>query len=75
MQWCRVLGLQQTRTQERSSCPVFYVCDKHGSLLRPPPTKIPHCDGAVFICVIALSAAMYLPLPPLQPPCEHRLAC
>ena len=34
MQWCRVLGLQQTRTQEWSSCSVFLCV-----------TSMPHCCG------------------------------
>ena len=45
------------------------VCDKLASLLQPPATTFPHCDGSVFMRVIALSAAMYLRLLPLQPPC------
>ena len=68
MQWCLVLDLQHTRTQEWSSCFNVSVCDKLASLLQPPATNFPHCGGSVFKCVIALSAAMNLRLLPLQPP-------
>ena len=66
MRWCHVLNLQQTRTQEWSSCSVSLCVT---SLPDCPATTFPHCDGSVFMCVIALSAAMYLRLLPLQLPC------